>query len=66
MQTTLLRHILSNKSNLRIAAAVNDFAELNIDEDLIQSTGASERVVELSNGCVCCKSVTGLLSNPPP
>ena len=49
-KTTLLRHLLSNKSNLRIAAAINDFAELNIDEDLVTSSGNTERVVELSNG----------------
>mmetsp|Transcript_4356 Transcript_4356/g.10201 ORF Transcript_4356/g.10201 Transcript_4356/m.10201 type:complete len:562 (-) Transcript_4356:90-1775(-) len=59
-KTTLMRHILANKHNLRVAAAVNDFAELNIDGDLVanlpsSTTGkAAERVVELSNGCVCC------------
>ncbi|CAB9527069.1 COBW domain-containing protein 1 [Seminavis robusta] len=55
-KTTLLRHILTHKSNLRIAAAVNDFAELNIDENFIRNnaTGTASRVVELSNGCVCC------------
>ena len=59
-KTTLLNHILSHKSsNLRIAAAINDFAELNIDEQLIsktttESSSNSTKVVELTNGCVCC------------
>lgn len=55
-KTTLLHHVLTHKHNLRIAAAVNDFAELNIDENLIQhrQTGRANQVVELSNGCVCC------------
>ena len=60
-KTTLLNHILSNKSNLRVAAAINDFAELNIDASLVQqqregkiggSSGSS--IIQLSNGCVCC------------
>jgi len=54
-KTTLLKQILTNRSNLRIAAAINDFAELNIDEKLVKNVaGGAERVVELSNGCVCC------------
>jgi len=59
-KTTLMRHILANKHNLRIAAAVNDFAELNVDGNLVlnlpsSTTGkAAEEVVELSNGCMCC------------
>ena len=57
-KTTLLNHILSNKSNLRVAAAINDFAELNIDANLVRqqqgdvSRGSS--IIQLSNGCVCC------------
>jgi G3E family GTPase len=57
-KTTLLQHILSNQSNLRIAAAINDFAQVNIDENLIRhrptSSGTASRLVELSNGCICC------------
>ena len=54
-KTTLLNHILSNRSNLRVAAAINDFAALNIDEDLIRSKNTTNKIVELSNGCVCCQ-----------
>ena len=62
-KTTLLRHLLTNKQNLRIAAAVNDFASLNIDESLIRGMPAqaqASRVVELSNGCVCCSLMGSL------
>eukprot|EP00054_Salpingoeca_dolichothecata_P016688 m.98410 g.98410 ORF g.98410 m.98410 type:complete len:509 (+) comp22100_c0_seq1:203-1729(+) len=55
-KTTLLNHILSNKYNLRIAAAINDFAEVNIDGQLLKKEHEAEKdnVVELTNGCVCC------------
>ena len=60
-KTSLLRHILSNKSNLRVAAAVNDFAAVNLDAKLVsrvQELGGAgaDQVVELSNGCLCCST----------
>ena len=57
-KTTLLRHILTNKYNLKIAAAVNDFAEVNIDSKLVKETPSHNSVVELTNGCLCC-SIAG-------
>ena len=57
-KTTLLKYILKYKHNLKIAAAVNDFAALNIDGQIIRGTGTRDEVVELSNGCLCC-SVSG-------
>lgn len=58
-KTTLLTYILNNKANLKIAAAVNDFASLNIDSQIVRGVvGGKEGVVELSNGCLCC-SVSG-------
>ena len=57
-KTTLLTYILHNKHNLKIAAAVNDFASLNIDGQIVRGTGRHDEVVELSNGCLCC-SVSG-------
>ena len=58
-KTTLLRFVLSNKENLRIAAAVNDFAAVNIDAQLVakESTGEGSgrgNVIALTNGCLCC------------
>ena len=57
-KTTLLNHVLSNKHNLRIAAAVNDFAAINIDSQIVKSNRAHDSVVELTNGCLCC-SIAG-------
>ena len=53
-KTTLLNHVLTNKHNLRIAAAVNDFASVNIDGQIVRGNIAHDSVVELTNGCLCC------------
>ena len=61
-KTTLLTHVLQNRHNLKIAAAVNDFAEVNIDGQIVRGTKGHGEVVELSNGCLCC-SVSGEFKN---
>lgn len=57
-KTTLLNHILHNKQDLKVAVIVNDMSEVNIDSRLVDDTGAlsqtEERLVEMSNGCICC------------
>ncbi|MEX2600183.1 MAG: GTP-binding protein [Balneolaceae bacterium] len=51
-KTTLLNHILGNSGDRKIAVIVNEFGEVNVDSKLVKHT--SEKLIELSNGCICC------------
>jgi cobalamin biosynthesis protein CobW len=57
-KTTLLRHILENAEGRRLAVIVNEFGDVGIDGEILRSCGIEscpeDRIVELSNGCICC------------
>jgi G3E family GTPase len=57
-KTTVLSHILNNREGKKVAVIVNDMSEINIDSSIVQNevslNHSEEKLVEMSNGCICC------------
>lgn len=57
-KTTILNHVLHNREGLKVAVIVNDIGEVNVDANLVRDGGGlsrtEEKLVEMTNGCICC------------
>ena len=57
-KTTVLSHILNNRQGRKVAVIVNDMSEINIDasfvHDEVSLSRSEEKLIEMSNGCICC------------
>ena len=57
-KTTVLSHVLNNRQGKKVAVIVNDMSEINIDSSIVQNevslNRSEEKLIEMSNGCICC------------
>jgi G3E family GTPase len=51
-KTTLLNRILKEDHGHRIAVIENEFGEIGVDNEIIET--GDEQIVEMNNGCICC------------
>lgn len=57
-KTSVLSHILNNRQGKKVAVIVNDMSEINVDASILKHevslNHSEEKLVEMSNGCICC------------
>ena len=57
-KTTLVRHILANAGNRKLALIINEFGDVGVDGDILKACGndncTGDDIIELANGCICC------------
>jgi len=61
-KTTMVNHLLANPGDRRIAVILNDMGEVNVDAELVARENDEEGIVDLSNGCICCRLQDDLLT----
>ncbi|OYR41469.1 GTP-binding protein [Halorubrum sp. Hd13] len=61
-KTTMVNHLLANPGDRRIAVILNDMGEVNVDAELVARENDEGGIVDLSNGCICCRLQDDLLS----
>ncbi len=72
-KTTLIRHLLAHSHGKRLALIINEFGDVGVDREVLESCGSdtcrAEDMIELSNGCICCTvgedfipAISGLLA----
>src|ERR1700761_6848784 len=75
-KTTVIRQVLENNANRRLALIINEFGDVGVDGSILKSCGIEncpeENIVELANGCLCCTvaddfipAIGGLLARSP-
>lgn len=57
-KTTLIRHVLENAGDRRLALIINEFGDVGVDGEILRACGVEncpeENIFELANGCLCC------------
>ncbi|GGL38301.1 putative metal chaperone YciC [Halarchaeum grantii] len=61
-KTTLVNHVLANQRGYEVAVIVNDMGDVNVDAELVADRNEETGVVDLSNGCICCRLQDDLLT----
>ncbi|MFB6078350.1 MAG: GTP-binding protein [Halarchaeum sp.] len=61
-KTTLVNHVLANQQGYEVAVIVNDMGDVNVDAELVADRNEESGVVDLSNGCICCRLQDDLLA----